>query len=123
MNGGADYDRYVFKEMTVPIPRDGAEVIWRGKTVEYQTERNYSPETHQLRVTRRVNGRIDPIRPGRMFPNEMMDPFKAERINEVLAGLKDCITGYPAQYLRLIEEGLTYSDVLLIMKWYKVLPR
>ena len=30
---------------------------------------------------------------------------------------------YPAQYYRLIEEGLTYSDVLLLMKWYKVLPR
>ena len=26
-------------------------------------------------------------------------------------------------YLRLIEEGLTYSDVLLMLKWYKVLPR
>jgi hypothetical protein len=25
--------------------------------------------------------------------------------------------------LRLVEEGLTYSDVMLIMKWYKVLPR
>ena len=29
----------------------------------------------------------------------------------------------PGQYLRLIEEGLTYSDVLLMLKWYKVLPR
>jgi hypothetical protein len=26
-------------------------------------------------------------------------------------------------FLRLIEEGLTYSDVLLLLKWYKVLPR
>ena len=72
------------------------------------------------------------------FPNEVMDPFKIERINEVLAGLRTYIkkeTGsqdaapadneieYPARYFRLIEEGLTYSDVLLLMKWYKVLPR
>ena len=26
-------------------------------------------------------------------------------------------------FLRLIEEGLTYSDVMLMLKWYKVLPR
>ena len=78
------------------------------------------------------------------FPNEVMDPFKIERINEVLAGLRAYIqkeessesrTGkrkkatadgagkYPGRYFRLIEEGLTYSDVVLIMKWYKVLPR
>ena len=72
------------------------------------------------------------------FPNEVMDSFKIERINEVLAGLRTYIkkeTGsqdaapvdneieYPARYFRLIEEGLTYSDVLLLMKWYKVLPR
>ena len=30
---------------------------------------------------------------------------------------------YPFGFLRLIDEGLTYSDVLLMMKWYKVLPR
>ena len=26
-------------------------------------------------------------------------------------------------FLRLIEEGLSYSDVMILMKWYKVLPR
>ena len=65
------------------------------------------------------------------FPNEVMDPFKIARINEVLAGLRDYIqkepddnaSRYPVRYFRLIEEGLTYSDVLLLMKWYKVLPR
>jgi len=68
------------------------------------------------------------------FPNEVMDPFKIERINEVLAGLRAHIqkeggeteaqdAKYPAQYFRMIEEGLTYSDVVLLMKWYKVLPR
>ena len=58
------------------------------------------------------------------YPNEKIEPFKVERINEVLEELRgispdDGIN----KYLRLIEEGLTYSDVLLMMKWYKVLPR
>ncbi len=92
------------------------------------------------------------------FPNEVIDPFKVERINEVLEEMRDWAgidverrlgrwgQGNPAHpvggpgspvpagppeplplnpfgYLRLIEEGLTYSDVLLMMKWYKVLPR
>ena len=26
-------------------------------------------------------------------------------------------------FLRLIEEGLSYSDVMILLKWYKVLPR
>jgi hypothetical protein len=94
------------------------------------------------------------------FPNEEMDPFKVEMINEVLEGLRthiqkelseaaeqaagrgglcadsrrkrtdsrdaapaDAANGCPVRYLRLIEEGLTYSDAFLLMKWYKVLPR
>ena len=67
------------------------------------------------------------------FPNEVIDPFKVERINEVLEEVRglSCLTKAPLAplplnpfgYLRLIEEGLTYSDVLLMMKWYKVLPR
>jgi hypothetical protein len=82
------------------------------------------------------------------FPNEVIVPFKVERINEVLEALRGAFlfnkgaTGAFAPlppsvdaphdtcsdesiygYLRLVEEGLTYSDVMLIMKWYKVLPR
>ena len=66
------------------------------------------------------------------FPNEVIVPFKVERINEVLDALRESIKRerglsdrplYPFGFLRLIEEGLTYSDVLLMMKWYKVLPR
>ena len=26
-------------------------------------------------------------------------------------------------FLRLIEKGLSYSDVMILLKWYKVLPR
>ena len=70
------------------------------------------------------------------FPNEKIEPFKVERINEVLEELRGAFRSPPCppsdgispddginKYLRLIEEGLTYSDVLLMMKWYKVLPR
>ena len=58
------------------------------------------------------------------FPNEVIVPFKVERINEVLVAMRNSITDDKIKpFLRLIEEGLTYSDVLVMMKWYKVLPR
>jgi hypothetical protein len=71
------------------------------------------------------------------FPNEVMDPYKAEKINEVLKEIRGMVEDEKmVGYLRLIDEpeivtvkgeevtkGLTYSDVLLLMKWYKVLPR
>jgi len=57
-------------------------------------------------------------------PNEVIVPFKVERINEVLGALRSSIEDERIKpFLRLIEEGLTYSDVLLLLKWYKVLPR
>ena len=62
------------------------------------------------------------------FPNEVIVPFKVERINEILEELRG-LSNTPSdlnsvnKHLRLIEEGLTYSDVLLLLKWYKVLPR
>ena len=47
-----------------------------------------------------------------------------ERINEVLSSLRDSIEDDKMKpFLQQIEEGLTYSDVLLMLKWYKVLPR
>jgi len=58
------------------------------------------------------------------FPNEVIVPFKVERINEILEALRGSIDDDRIKpFLRLIEEGLTYSDVLLLLKWYKVLPR
>ena len=70
------------------------------------------------------------------YPNEVMDPYKARRINEVLERLQQNVDEGILPYLRLIEEpeetgedgktilkGLTYSDILLMLKWYKVLPR
>jgi hypothetical protein len=51
-------------------------------------------------------------------------PFKVERINEVLEELRNSVEDERIKpFLRLIEEGLAYSDVLLMKKWYKVLPR
>ena len=71
------------------------------------------------------------------YPNEVMDPYKAKRVNEVLERLQQSVEDEAIlPYLRLIEEpeetgedgksvlkGLTYSDILLMLKWYKVLPR
>ena len=233
-------DQYYLKELTVPIPEDKLVVIRKGKSVEYETDRIYSPETKNTRVVRRVIGRVDPVNPGRMFPNEtyfqlfpenkvpaevrdeflrgceikrqmqtirrnpeeiiegvvnglnemggfpqgnahaprpvtqhriglhpplaaavmcssrlfddiyysieelagkypneVIVPFKVKQINEVLEEIRKNVDDEGIRpYLRLIEEpeiaeengstmikGLTYSDVLMMLKWYKVLPR
>ena len=236
-------DQYYLKELTVPIPEDRLAVIRKGKSVEYETDRIYSPETKNTRVVRRVIGKVDPVNPGRMFPNEMyfqlfpenevpeevrdeflrgceikrqmqeirrspeeiiegvvnglsefgaggrnvgdgslvphscncekpspcsekslnyvilrrlfddiyyaieelaskypnevIAPFKVKQINEVLEEIRKNVDDKGIlSYLRLIEEpeetgedgksflkGLTYSDILLMLKWYKVLPR
>ena len=211
----------ILKEYTVAIPEDGSVIIRNGRRVEYQLERIYSQETKDSRVKRQVIGKVDPMQPGRMFPNEayfelfpdnevpvdvrdeflrecaikrqmkvirqnpeeivdqvvkglggmnsefgiqnselkyamvrrvfdeiyyaieelagrfpneVVVPFKVERINEVLSTLRgafrspplppsDATPPNPYGCLRLIEEGLTYSDVMLLLKWYKVLPR
>ena len=227
----------------MPIPEDRLAVIRKGKSVEYETDRIYSPETKNTRVVRRVIGKVDPVNPGRMFPNEMyfqlfpenevpeevrdeflrgceikrqmqeirrspeeiiegvvnglselgaggrnvgdgslvphscncekpspcsekslsyvllrrlfddiyyaieelaskypnevIAPFKVKQINEVLEEIRKNVDDKGIlPYLRLIEEpeetgedgksflkGLTYSDILLMLKWYKVLPR
>ena len=224
-------ENYYLKTITVPIPEDKLVVIRKGERVEYEIDRIYLPEEQNTRVKRKVIGKVDPVQPGRMFPNEFyfelfpdnevpeeireeflreceikrqmrvirrspeevvdhvvrglgvmnselfrcgggdlstalrsarddirgawengmsytmlrrvfdeiyyaieemagkfpnekIEPFKVERINEVLEELRgispdDGIN----KYLRLIEEGLSYSDVLVMMKWYKVLPR
>ena len=223
---------YYLKTITVPIPIDDKLVVIRkGERVEYEIDRTYSPEEQNTRVKRKVIGRVDPVQPGRMFPNEAyfqlfpenevpeevrneflreceirrqmrvirknpeevaegvvrglgvmkselgtsgtvflvqhssnekgrplvpqeggmsytmvrrvfdeiyyaieelagkfpneaIVPFKVDRINEVLDSLRNSVEDDRIKpFLRLIEEGLSYSDVLLMMKWYKVLPR
>ena len=199
---------YYLKTITVPIPvEDKMVVIRKGERVEYEIDRTYSPEEQNTRVKRKVIGKVDPVQPGRMFPNEfyfelfpdnevpeevreeflracaikrqmsvirknpeevidgvvkglecfcegdemnytmlrrvfdeiyyaveelagkfpneVIVPFKVERINEILEALRESIKHerglsdrplYPFGFLRLIDEGLTYSDVLLI--WF-----
>ena len=215
-------ENYYLKTITVPIPEDKLVVIRKGERVEYEIDRIYLPEEQNTRVKRKVIGRVDPVQPGRMFPNEayfqlfpenevpeevrneflreceirrqmrvikknpeevaegvvrglsdlrveseewralsrvkseewrvkmsytvlrrvfdeiyyaieelagkfpneVIVPFKVERINEVLETLRGSVEDERIKpFLRLIEEGLTYSDVLLMLKWYKVLPR
>ena len=206
---------YYLKTVTVPIPfEDKLVVIRKGVRVEYEIDRIYLPEEQNTRVKRKVIGKVDPVQPGRMFPNEfyfelfpdnevpdevreeflrecaikrqmhvirqspeeivdnvirgldqlggirpecfneedgmsytmlrrvfdeiyyaveelagkfpneVIVPFKIERINEVLEALRGSIDDDKIKsFLRLIDKGLTYSDVLLLLKWYKVLPR
>ena len=72
------------------------------------------------------------------YPNEVMVPYKVKQINEVLEEIRKNVEDEGIlQYLRLVDEpeeatdkegksiwkGLSYSDVLLMLKWYKVLPR
>ena len=78
---------YYMKEMTVPIPDDRRVVIRREKTVEYEIDRNRSEDKGDTRVTRRVIGKVDPVNPGRMFPNEMY--FQLFPENEVPGEVRD----------------------------------
>ena len=80
-------DQYYLKELTVPIPEDKLVVIRKGKSVEYETDRIYSPETKNTRVVRRVIGKVDPVNPGRMFPNETY--FQLFPENEVPEEVRD----------------------------------
>ena len=78
---------YYMKEMTVPIPDDRRVVIRREKTVEYEIDRNRLEDKGDTRVTRRVIGKVDPVNPGRMFPNEMY--FQLFPENEVPEEVRD----------------------------------
>ena len=205
-------ESYYLMTISVPIPVDDKLVVIRnGKKVEYEVDRTYIGN-RSTRVKRKVIGKVDPVQPGRMFPNEayfeqfpdnevpeevreeflrecairrqmkvirmnpeevidgvvrgleklgrsecfnegdrmnytmlrrvfdeiyyavedlagkfpneVVVPFKVREINEVLEELRAAVSdGRIRPFLRLVEEGLTYSDVLLMMKWYKVLPR
>ena len=62
---------YYLKTVTVPIPfEDKLVVIRKGVRVEYEIDRIYLPEEQNTRVKRKVIGKVDPVQPGRMFPNE-----------------------------------------------------
>ena len=62
---------YYLKTVTVPIPfEDKLVVIRKGVRVEYEIDRIYLPEEQNTRVKRKVIGKVDPVQPRRMFPNE-----------------------------------------------------
>ena len=63
-------ENYYLKTITVPIPEDKLVVIRKGERVEYEIDRIYLPEEQNTRVKRKVIGKVDPVQPGRMFPNE-----------------------------------------------------
>ena len=99
----------------------------RVESEEWRVEKNYAI---LRRVFDEVYYAIEEL--AGKYPNEVIVPFKVERINEVLEALRESIKQerglsdrslYPFGFLGLVEEGLTYSDVLLLLKWYKVLPR
>jgi len=71
-------------------------------------------------------------------PDTVADHYKVKRINEVLTELRECTPEEKRhKYLQLIDEpeektdengtitrtGLTYSDIMMTLRWYKVLPR
>ena len=72
--------------LTVQIPREGT-VIRNEKTVEYQMDRTYAPEDKSTRVKRKVIGKVDPLQPGRMYPNELY--FELFPDNEVPVEIRD----------------------------------
>ena len=107
----------ILKEVTVPIPEDGNVVIRNGKRVEYQLDRVYSPETKDSRVARRVIGKVDPVQPGRMFPNELyFEIFPDNEVPEEISDefLRDCaikrdmgvIRQNPEEIVDKVVEGL-----------------
>ena len=75
------------KEITVKIPQEEPVVIRNGKRVEYQLERKYSSDTQDSRVIRKTIGKVDPVQPGRMFPNEAY--FELFPNNEVPEEVRD----------------------------------
>ena len=79
--------QYYLKEMTVAIPKDALTIIRKGKRVEYETDRVYLPEEMNTRVKRRTIGKVDPVNPERMFPNEAY--FELFPENEVPKEIRD----------------------------------
>ncbi len=102
--------------MTVQIPREGT-VIRNEKTVEYQMDRTYAPEDKSTRVKRKVIGKVDPLQPGRMLPNELyFEIFPDNEVPEEIRDefLRDCaikremkvIRRNPGEIVDRVVEGL-----------------
>ena len=70
-------------------------------------------------------------------PNDIVNLFKVKKINEVLEEFRAYVQdGEMKKYLQLLDEpmeetdekgnkrltGMTYSDAMVVMKWYKSMP-
>ena len=108
---------YYLSSWTVEVPRDKFTVIRKGKTVEYQIERVYSPESKDTRVKRCVIGKIDPANRSRMYPNEnYFRLFPENNVPEQIrdAFLRKCeftrekekIKKDPDEMARMVAEGM-----------------
>ncbi len=108
---------YYLSSWTVDVPHDEFTVIRKGKTVEYQIERVYSPESKDTRVKRCVIGKIDPANRSRMYPNEnYFRLFPENNVPEQVrdAFLRKCeftrekerIKKDPDEMARMVAEGM-----------------
>ena len=105
------------KDLTVEVPFDRGPVVIRNeKTVEYQLERTYSSQSKNSRVVRRVIGKMDPLHPGRMFPNENYFRLIPNKVPEEIRDrfLRECarkremaeLRKNPAAMMRKAEHGI-----------------
>ena len=100
--GGYEMGNYYLKTVTVPIPfEDKLVVIRKGVRVEYEIDRIYLPEEQNTRVKRKVIGKVDPVQPGRMFPNEFY--FELFPENEVPEEVREEFLRACATVLKMTE--------------------
>ena len=108
---------YYLSSWTVDVPRDEYTVIRKGKTVEYEIGRTYSPETQDTRVKRCVIGKIEPSNRAKMYPNE--NYFRLFPENNVPEPIRDSflrkceftrekekIRKDPDEMARMVAEGM-----------------
>ena len=109
---------YYLKEYPVPIPYGAGPVVVRnGKTVQFQTERDYTYGRENTRVKRRVIGKINPEIREMMFPNETYfelipnNPVPVEVREDFLSECQrkreiEAIKKDPEALMKSIAEGL-----------------
>ena len=109
--------RNELRDIQVPIPFGKAKIVIRnGKTVEMEVKRTYSKETKDSRVVRRTIGKVVPMFPEMMYPNEnyfILDPdgvpseirdaflMRCERQREIARMKKN-----PGEMVRRAAEGI-----------------
>ena len=85
----------------------------------------YITDIHDLNYIRDVFNALYDLMEiyGSKYPDSKVDEYKVEMINRILKELKETLPAHRIiQKLELIREsqgGRTYSDVLMLMTWYK----